>query len=437
MEYPFWFVPGIGKGLIIGVISVLHVFIAQFAVGGGVYLAWMESRATAKYNSPELLLWLEKHTRFFLLLTMVFGGISGVAIWFAMTVVSPAGTYMLVSNFVFVWAAEWTFFLIEIIALLFYYYTYPLRREGRFNPGLHIRIGWLYAFAGFMSLFLINGVITYMLTPGQSLETRNLVHAFFNPTFWPSLVFRFALCLMLAGMFALFTASRIKDEKVKRSVIRSASLWVGLPLLPMLASTVWYYFALPPDRQAAMLRRTHDIYPFMQAFGWVFPVIFIGGILAFVRAERLRVPLAVAILCTGLALVGSFEWIRETGRRPWLVPGILYSNGMSVREGEVMQRRGINAVSGWSRLLSDCEASRGSRVSRGELIFEQQCGSCHGINGPRLDILPLLERYSPAGVKAQLAGQGKRLAYMPPFCGNDADADSLAGYLNSLRELRR
>lgn len=432
MEYPFWLVPGIGKGLIIGVISVLHVFVAQFAVGGGVYLAWMEGRAE-KLQSPELLQWLEKHTRFFLLLTMVFGGVSGVAIWFAMTVVSPAGTYILVSNFVFIWAAEWTFFLVEIVTLLAYYYTYPLRRDGRFSARLHMRIGWLYAFAGFMSLFLINGIITYMLTPGQSLETGRLIHAFFNPTFWPSLVFRFALCLLLAGMFALFTAARLKNETIKRSVTRSAALWVALPLLPLAASTAWYYFALPPDRQLAMTRRTLDIYPFAKAYGWILPIILIGSLFAFVRAERLRTPLTIAILCSGLALVGSFEWIRETGRRPWLVPGIVYSNGMTVAEKSFMDKRGISAISGWSNLLADSKASRGAKVTRGEFIFEQQCGTCHGINGPRLDIVPLLERYSPAGMAAQLAGQGKRLTYMPPFSGNSDDITTLAEFLNSLR----
>lgn len=435
MEYPFWFVPGIGKGLIIGLISVIHVFVAQFAVGGGIYLAWMEGKAN-RLNSAELLQWLEKHTRFFLLLTMVFGGISGVGIWFSMTVVSPVGTHTLVSNFVFIWAAEWTFFLLEIITLLVYYYTYSLRRQGRFNAGLHQRIGWAYAFAGFMSLFLINGVITFMLTPGQALETGSLVHGFFNPTFWPSLVFRAALCLMLAGMFALFTAARIKDDSLKRMVIRSASLWVGLPLLPMLAATVWYYFALPPDRQAAMLRRTMDIHPFVQAYGWVFLIVFIGGIVAFVRAERLRIPLAIAILCSGLAMEGSFEWIRETGRRPWLVPGLVYSNGITVHEGETARKRGINAVSGWSRLLEDEKASRGAVINRGELIFEQQCGICHGVNAPRMDIIPLLGRYSSEGVKAQLAGQGKRLNYMPPFFGNSDDINTLADYLNSLRSTR-
>ena len=98
MELPVWHFVGIGSGLIIGIVSVLHVFVAQFAVGGGIYLVWMERRAY-RDGAPEILQWLERHTHFFLLLTMVFGGLSGVGIWFTMRVVNPGATSMLIHNF--------------------------------------------------------------------------------------------------------------------------------------------------------------------------------------------------------------------------------------------------------------------------------------------------------------------------------------------------
>lgn len=100
MELPVWHFVGIGSGLIIGIVSVLHVFVAQFAVGGGIYLVWMERRAY-RDGAPEILQWLERHMHFFLLLTMVFGGLSGVGIWFTMSVVNPGATSMLIHNFVF------------------------------------------------------------------------------------------------------------------------------------------------------------------------------------------------------------------------------------------------------------------------------------------------------------------------------------------------
>lgn len=158
MELPVWHFVGIGSGLIIGIVSVLHVFVAQFAVGGGIYLVWMERRAY-RDGAPEILQWLERHTHFFLLLTMVFGGLSGVGIWFTMSVVNPGATSMLIHNFVFFWAAEWGLFLLEVVSLLAYYYTYPWSRSGRMSPETHMRIGIVYACAGFLSLVLINGII--------------------------------------------------------------------------------------------------------------------------------------------------------------------------------------------------------------------------------------------------------------------------------------
>lgn len=331
MELPVWHFVGIGSGLIIGIVSVLHVFVAQFAVGGGIYLVWMERKAY-RDGTPEILQWLERHTHFFLLLTMVFGGLSGVGIWFTMSVVNPGATSMLIHNFVFFWAAEWGLFLLEVVSLLVYYYTYPWSRSGRMSPETHMRIGIVYACAGFLSLVLINGIITFMLTPGQGLATGNVWLGFFNPTYWPSVVVRLGICLILAGMFALFTAPRIASAEARHVAVRVSGLWIILPFFLLLGGSVWYFMALPPDRQEAVLSRTSDIHPFLITYGWMLPVVFLAGVVAFVRAERLRKPLSIVILCSGLLLVGSFEWVRETARRPWVAEGYMYSNGMSIAQ---------------------------------------------------------------------------------------------------------
>lgn len=260
MEFPVWHFVGIGSGLIIGIVSVLHVFVAQFAVGGGIYLVWMERKAH-RDGAPEILQWLERHTHFFLLLTMVFGGLSGVGIWFTMSVVNPGATSMLIHNFVFFWAAEWGLFLLEVVSLLAYYSTYAWSRSGRMSPEAHMRIGIVYACAGFLSLVLINGIITFMLTPGQGLSTGNVWLGFFNPTYWPSVVVRLGICLILAGMFALFTAPRIASAEARRIAVRVSGLWIILPFFLLLGGSVWYFMALPPDRQEAILNRASDIHP--------------------------------------------------------------------------------------------------------------------------------------------------------------------------------
>ena len=58
MNYPFWDVPYLGSGWVIGIIAIFHVMISQFAVGGGLYLplaerkALREGRADCSRNWP-------------------------------------------------------------------------------------------------------------------------------------------------------------------------------------------------------------------------------------------------------------------------------------------------------------------------------------------------------------------------------------------------
>lgn len=458
MEFPVWFIPGLSKGVIIGLVSVLHVFVAQFAVGGGIYLVWMEKKAHEAENAAiksALLDWLHRHTYFFLLLTMVFGGLSGVGIWFTMTVTNPSATASLINIFLWIWASEWVFFLVEIVALLVYYYTYPIMRSGKMKVKTHMQVGAIYAFSAFMSLVIITGVIGFMLTPGTGLENQSLAQAYFNPSYFPSLVFRTALCLMLAGMFALFTSSRVKMTEARRKLMRANAFWVLIPFAVLLLSSVWYFYALPMDRQAAILRRTADIRPFALSYGWILALIFVLGVLALARAEKLRTPFTVAVLCSGLALVGSFESIRETGRRPWIIPDYMYSSTVRLDQTKDLEKYGIASHSGWVRYLEENEARVGSgekteantslaavharsgkiKIQKGELIFAQQCGTCHAVGGPRLNIVPLITRFAPEGIVAQVRGQGVApLDYMPPFYGNEKDLKALASYLNGLRK---
>lgn len=55
MNYPFWEVPFIGSGWVIGILSIFHVMISHFAVGGGLYLALAERKALREQRRD----WLE------------------------------------------------------------------------------------------------------------------------------------------------------------------------------------------------------------------------------------------------------------------------------------------------------------------------------------------------------------------------------------------
>jgi cytochrome bd-type quinol oxidase subunit 1 len=197
MNYPFWNVPHIGSGWVIGLIAIFHIMISHFAVGGGLYLPLAERKARREGRQDWLAI-LQGHSKFFLVLTGVFGAVSGVGIWFSIGLANPEATSTLIHNFVFGWAIEWVFFMVELSTAAVYYYTW-----GRVSDELHLMIGWVYALTSFLTLVIINGILTFMLTPGDpwlavagtGQEASRFWQAFFNPTFWPSLFLRTLACV--------------------------------------------------------------------------------------------------------------------------------------------------------------------------------------------------------------------------------------------------
>jgi hypothetical protein len=80
MGYPFCDV-GIGYGVLMAVIAILHVFVSHFAIGGGLYLVVTET-AARRAGDTQKLEFLRGLTKFFVLVTLVFGALTGVGIWF-------------------------------------------------------------------------------------------------------------------------------------------------------------------------------------------------------------------------------------------------------------------------------------------------------------------------------------------------------------------
>ena len=68
---------------------------------------------------------------------------------------------------------------------------------------------------------------------------------FFNPTFWPALALRFALAVMLAGLFGFATSLGIAEAEARETMLRLACRWV-LTCLPVLLLAGWWYVGVLP-----------------------------------------------------------------------------------------------------------------------------------------------------------------------------------------------
>ncbi|GAB6126674.1 cytochrome ubiquinol oxidase subunit I [Humidesulfovibrio idahonensis] len=428
MEYPIWHLTNLAGGFWIALIGTFHVFLAHFAVGGGLYLVLSELYAR-KQNSPVLLAHVKKHTRFFLLITMVAGGVTGVGIWFIIGLLSPQATSTLLKVFVYGFATEWVFFLGEIVALLLYYYGFD-----RMEAKDHLRLGWLYFLFAWLSLFTINGIIGFMLTPGAWITTRHFWDGFFNPTFWPQLVLRTAIALSLAGLFGFVTATRIPEENgtanARERMVRLAAAWTILPLLVCLAAGWWYIHALPQAQQEMVLLRSARISWFLKVFQAFAGAAALGALVLAVKMPgRIRFPLALAILLTGWGIIGSFEFIREAARKPFLIYSHTYSNGIRVGTEEATSAQGYLATAKWARIR---EVTPENKLQAGAELYQHQCASCHSIGGPMNNIKPWAANLTENGMIALLGAISRVNPAMPPFVGNQAEKEALAAYVSEV-----
>ena len=467
MNYPFWNVPQIGSGWVIGMIAIFHVMISQFAVGGGLYLPFAERKIMRMKDKSVAAEWhkqLISHSKFFLVLTAVFGTVSGVGIWFSIGLAQPEATSALIHNFVFGWAMEWVFFLIELATVAVYYATWD-----RISPELHLKVGWLYSIASAATLIIINGILTFMLTPGDTWlsvagsghEASKFWNAFFNPTYWPSLLLRACVCIALAGIWALITSSRIDGDEqpaLKTSLVRWSVKW----LVPSFVATpfllIWYLFMVPESQRALLTLGIDTIN--LGTFSTVTrmaliiivtsaTIVGVAYYLAYRSPRDFNLSHAMAILMLGLIATGAGEYSREMLRKPFVIGRYMYSNSMRVSYVPRVNAQGYLIHTEWiwngaaqnsplqpASLSSDELTSPAYSYSRGEAIFRGECGSCHTLNGYRpLRVLLSGRDYNSIHNIVVMLHENKPDSpyrrFMPPMAGSAQDVSDLTNYLNA------
>lgn len=421
MNYPVWFLPETGGGSLIALISILHVFVSHFAVGGGLYLIYAEKKGLRE-NSQPILDFTKKHARFFLLVTMVFGSISGVGIWFIIALVNPAATSLLIHNFVFGWAIEWVFFTVEIGAAFVYYYMF-----GRMDSRTHLQVGWLYFIAAWMSLLVINGIIGVMLTPGSWAQDMDFWAGFFNPSFFPSLVFRTFIALMIAACYGFLSASFTADEGTRISMTRFSAKWALVTLVLAIISGLWYLSVLPDQSQGLVMGKSPTIaalQPWTAA--GVVSFLLLMLVAGIVRPNLNLKSVAGLAMVSALVVMGGFEWTREAARRPYVINEVMYSNSILKMDVTALNENGFLRSALW---VENKEVSEDNLALAGEEIFINQCYACHTIGGKNNDIIAATGTMSYPALVRYIKKIHEVRYFMPPFVGTEQEGRALAAYI--------
>ncbi|MBI2190748.1 MAG: cytochrome ubiquinol oxidase subunit I [Planctomycetes bacterium] len=441
MSFPVWQVsPALNGSVLIGVVAVFHVFIALLAVGAGIFLPVTEYIAR-KQGRQDLLEFLRYHTRFFVVLTSVFGAVSGIGIWFTISLVHPAATTALIHKFVFAWGMEYAIFLVEITSLIFYYYGWE-----KMDASVHQKIGWIYAGSAFGSLFFINGILTYMLTPGQAAMTTvtdaSFFQSFFNPGYGPSLIMRLLVALSLAGLFALFVAAKLPHESDLRTwLLRYSAQWL-LPSYVLLGiGGLWYLWTVPQESLQALTSGIASagvgnlsVMTRVVMLVGLFTVsislmVFFGPYLNPTEFSRWK---AGGLLLSALFVTGAGEWAREMLRKPYVIRDFMYVNGVLAATEK-----------GFGPALEDASAYRQSFLSgggwdagqdAGAAMFKNQCLACHTLTSYR-SLREYLAGRDEAAIHSflQMLQMGKENPYrriMPPLIGTPEEVKALAHFLS-------
>jgi cytochrome bd-type quinol oxidase subunit 1 len=427
MQYPLWEVPVLGGGMVIAIVATVHVVVAHFAVGAGLFTAVTEYRAY-KYNKPVLLRFLKDFSHYLVLVSFVFGALTGVGIWFSISLASPEATSALIHLFVWGWAIEWVFFFVEIAAGYVYYYNWD-----KMDRKTHLTVAWIYAISAYMSLVVINGILTFMLTPGEWLQSGNFWDAFFNPTYWPSLALRTISCMSLAAIFVAVAANFAKGytREERHEIITEGGRWL-IPLIIMIPVSAWYIFMLPEPSQD-MVKGGAIAMTLMFGFGLVMSTLI--GFYAYVGLilKKRYVNMETALLLGLIAFIStaSMEFVREGVRKPFVIYDYMYSNAILVSNVDELNQTGTLEWAPWASLAVAKTTENVPMEARGEILFRVQCNRCHtldGVNG----IKPLIKNWSRNSISHSLETLHEEQFFMPPFIGTQEEMEKLTDYLETL-----
>ncbi|HUT01606.1 MAG TPA: cytochrome ubiquinol oxidase subunit I [Phycisphaerae bacterium] len=441
MEYPIFDVPLLGGSLLIASMAVFHVFIAHFSVGSGFLLALAERRAL-RDGDEAMRSALRKYAFAVLLIPYVLGTVTGVGIWFTIALVSPRAVSTLIHQFVWDWAIEWVLFLLEGVAI----YVYVFRWE-RMDGRAHNRVGWIFALSSVATLLVINGILSFMLTPGSwrpfdagTLNYKGLL----NPTYLPTSLARVLISLALAGVAGVVLASldRGMAESARRKLV-ALSYRLIVPAILCIPLGLWTFTQLSRRAQTFLLGGAAPMVLFL-GFGVASTVILcLAAAVSLLRKDHNASSLGGVLLCLlSFVAFGAMEFLREGVRKPYVIEGFMYSTGVTVVGEEIDGRaclartraRGVLSAAPWA-LPAGRDAASLAPAARGRAVYRAACLRCHSVDGYNA-MRPLVTGWSAATIRGLLDHMDEIKPAMPPFPGTTGEKDALAAYLRGLANSR-
>ncbi|MCW2313224.1 c-type cytochrome [Rhodoferax antarcticus] len=437
--YPTWLETTVGSGWIVGLIATIHVLFSHTSVGAAIFFAFLANYAH-RNKRPDLLEFIRRYGLFLLVFSYVLGSITGPGIWYSTTVASPRGISALIHSFVWMWATEWVFFVIEVVGVYMLVYL-----ASKVDGKTYLKLSIIFGLTSYTTMLVIVGILSFMMWPGKQdwYEQGGVLSAFYGPNTFAQLGMRTAFMFTMTAVVGGVVAARFKDPQFKKDVAGKLA-WLGIGSTAMgVAMFQWYLSTLPETALLVLENRLPDWF----RPGVISILVGVGAYFAMtlLRPKTLVVggawAMTVAVLVFGL---WPEEVTRESIRKPWVAGQYLYSNqvigrdvpGMGIKsEIPNIEAHGFMKTMVFMpdklRTISDS-----NRLEAGRVLALATCSNCHSLTNTGMR--PLKNYFTASSTTLEIAeylqaalSSGNTL-YMPQIPLKDDEAMALATYISSL-----
>jgi hypothetical protein len=312
------------KGIVGCGLEIVHALLTQMALGGGVLLFYFErlrrggrSKYAGRFNTGSFPAVVSA--------SFILGALTGVAIWFVSIQQSPGRIGSIVGGLHWIWATEWTFFCVEVVAG----YAY-LRYQDRLSGKDRLTLLALYSVASWLSLFLKSAIGSSPLTSTPVGQSQRLWSVFFHSSFWPSIFSRTIVALAIAGLGACMVIETFvpEDREARQALMGHASRFLApMLLIPLLS--IWFLASSPAVGSFAARWASPSTMICVGITAVASLVLGAVGLSAFWYGKLALNPLAMALLGVSafLATAGC-ELLTKTIRRPDTLPQAWFSGSL-------------------------------------------------------------------------------------------------------------
>ena len=445
MDFPIFHLSWVGDRFLFVVIAILHTIINHgLAIGLVPIISIMEFMGL-KQQDQEWDDLAYKIMKVVFIITTTVGAITGVGIWFSASLVNPNSIASLIRVFFSAWLLEWLIFVTEVLFVMYYYLTWK-----KWNSGIkktkHFLIGYGLSIFSWVTMAIIVAILGFMMDPGEWNEKKTFLNGFLNPIYFPQLMFRTFLALLLGGSVGMFLTYLFteKNSGIRIKATRFISLWLIINAPLFLIGGLWYWNSIP-DLMKNNMSIALGTQQYQDWYQIIYKVLISGvGLAALLALIQLIKPrfkyglLFYSILVLWLSgCLAMFERSREFIRKPYIIKNYMYANGYKVEDYPLLQKEGILK---YADFVSTKVITRDNTVEAGKNVFLLTCSQCHTTKG----INALTDKFNNMygntnkpwdheAMKQYIRSMHNARTFMPPFPGNDQEIYALVTYLKVIQ----